>query len=106
MFLSHVPSLKQFWDYVQDNPRTNELEDSRVAYVLPAGYAYGFRGPDDKVWGLWEADEFAYKTAVELSNLLEQYGSELDIIYDDGLDPDNTSIYRKLVFWNGTICEQ
>ena len=102
----HLDALKQFWDYVQDNPRTNELEDSRVAYVLPAGYAYGFRGPDDKVWGLWEADEFACKTAVELPNLLEQYGSELDIIYDDGLDPDNTSIYRKLVFWNGTICEQ
>ena len=46
----HLDALQQFWTYVKENPRTNGLQNKRVAYVLPADYAYGFRGPDDKIW--------------------------------------------------------
>ena len=102
----HLDALKQFWDYTQDHPRTGEEQNNRVAFVLPVDYAYGFRGPDDKIWGLWEADDFSYELSVTLSGLLEQYGTKLDIIYDEGLDPNNTSMYSKLVFWNGTISDK
>jgi len=102
----HLDALKQFWDYTQDNPRNSEPQNDRVAYVLPTDYAYGFRGPNDKIWGLWEADDFSYEASVTLNSLLEQYGTKLDIIYDDGLEHNNTSMYSKLVFWNGTIYDQ
>lgn len=101
----HLNALRQFWDYIQNNPRDVDLQNDRVAYVLPTDYGYGFRGPEDKIWGLWEADAFSHELCVNLNSFLEQYGTRLDIIYDDGLETDNTRMYSKLVFWNGTVCD-
>jgi hypothetical protein len=99
----HLEALKQFWNYAKNNPRTNEASSEKVAYVLPKDYAYGFRGPNDKIWRLWEADSLSYEISANLGNLLEQYGAKLDIIYDDGLELNNIYGYSKLVFWNGTV---
>jgi hypothetical protein len=93
--------LQEFWEYARANPREINQSGDRVAYVLPKDFAYGFRGPEDKIWGLWEADAFSFEVSENLSKLLEQYGSKLDVIYDDGLRLDST--YNKYVFWNGTI---
>jgi hypothetical protein len=98
-----LDAFKQFWQYVQDNPRTSNPIRNRVAYVLPEGYAYGFRGPEDKIWGLWDADEFSLEISTELGSLIERYQNRLDIIYDDGLEADNSYGYRRLIFWNGTV---
>ena len=98
-------AMKQFWQYMQDNPRTTTVTNNRVAYVLPKGYAYGFRGPNDKIWGLWEADEFSFELGAKLGSLLKQHGSKLDIIYDDELNSSNTNSYDRLIFWNGTISD-
>ncbi len=67
---------------------------------MPKDYAYGFRGPEDKIWGLWEADSFSYQLSANVQKLLEQYGSKLDIIYDDGLTPENTRAYSQLIYWS------
>jgi len=99
----HIDAIERFWEYVEANPRTEQELDGRVGFVLPKDYAYGFRGPEDKIWGLWEADDFEYDISVKVGALLEEYGSKLDIIYDDGLDLDNTQVYDQLIFWNGTI---
>ncbi len=101
----HLEALEQFWQYTLDNPRTKSETDDRVAYVLPKDYGYGFRGPDDKIWGLWTADAFSYEVSVDLGNMLEQYGSKLDVIYEDTVDPFNVGHYSKLIFWNGTIID-
>jgi hypothetical protein len=98
----HLDALKQFWKYVQDNPRPNTPVNGRIGFVLPEGYAYGFRGPDDKIWGLWEADAFSYQLCQKVNSLLEQYGTQLDIIYDDGLQPGNNYGYSQLIYWNDT----
>ena len=100
----HLEALKQFWQYVHDNPRNSDPISDRVAYVLPKDYAYGFRGPNDKIWGLWEADTFSNELCKNLGSLIEKYETKLDIIYDDGLEPNNTYGYSKLIFWNGTVC--
>jgi hypothetical protein len=97
----HLNALKQFWQYAQDNPKENTPTTDRVAYVLPKDYGYGFRGPNDKIWGLWEADDLSYEICVNLNTLMEQYGNKLDIIYDDELELNNTYGYRKLIYWNG-----
>jgi hypothetical protein len=99
----HLDALKRFWQYATDNPRPSDAPTDRVAYVLPKDYAYGFRGPDDKIWGLWEADDFSFQISTEVGSLLDRYQHRLDIIYDDGLEVDNTYGYSELIFWNGTV---
>jgi len=97
----HFEALEQFWQYTQDNPRNNIQIEKRVAFVLPKGYGYGFRGPDDKIWGLWEDDALSLEISHHLGYFLEEYGSKLDIIYDD--DIKYSEVYSKYIFWNGTI---
>ena len=97
----HFQAIEQFWNYVKANPMRRDRSSDRVAYVLPMDYAYGFRGPNDKIWGLWEADAFSLEISENLGEILEEYGVKLDIIYDDGLELDGT--YSKYIFWNGTM---
>ena len=97
----HYGALEDFWEYIKKNPQNNNV--SRVAYVLPKDFGYGFRGIDDKIWGLWEADETSLEISYHLGEFLRQYGTALDIIYDDNLVVDQT--YSKYFFWNGTIIE-
>lgn len=96
----HLQALQQFWQYANATPRKGYPTNGRVAYVLPKDYGYGFRGPNDKIWGLWEADALSYNLSASVGNLLQNYGDRLDIIYDDGLQPGNTYGYSKLIYWD------
>ncbi len=102
--MEHLQALKDFSEYAHDNPRYIEPTSKRSAFVLPKDFAYGFRGPDDKIWGLWEADTLSYGISSQLGNLLQEYGNSLDIIYDDEVDYNSLG-YEKFIFWNGTIFE-
>jgi hypothetical protein len=97
-----LQALRVFWHYVQNNPRTSFPASDRVAYVLPKDYAYGFRGPNDKIWGFWEADAFSNQICQNLGSLIEEYGFRLDVIYDEGLENNSTCGYSQLILWNGT----
>jgi hypothetical protein len=98
----HFDALKQFWQYVQNHPRNSSKASDRLAYVLPKDYGYGLRSSVDKVWGLWEADNASVQIWNDANRLSQQYGSHLDIVYEDSL-PSNGSVYNRLVFWDGTI---
>jgi hypothetical protein len=98
----HLQAMQRFWDYTKANPRTAHSATERVAYVLPEHYAYGFRGPEDKIWGLFPADILSSPLCIDLNNVMEQYGNRLDIIYDDHAFPKYASFYGQLKFWNGT----
>ena len=97
----HIDALKRFWQYIKEHPRTNNATDDRVAYVLPRDYGYGFRGPNDTIWGLWDANNLSSKIWNDVSTLVEQYKPRLDIIHEDSLQ-FSTYNYSKLIFWNGT----
>ena len=96
-------AMQQFWQYAKANPAANSAPDDRAAYVLPDAYGYGFRGLNDSIWGFWPADNFADQQYTNINNAMQQYGNKLDVIYDDPSFPNYTSIYSKLIFWNGTI---
>jgi hypothetical protein len=98
----HLDALKQFWQYSQQNPRKSNLVSDRTAYVLPKDYAYGFRGPNDKIWGLWEADNLSSTISIELGNLLQQYNFKLDIIYQDSLGLGSTQEYQSVIYSNSS----
>jgi hypothetical protein len=99
----HLNAMQQFWAYMQANPQPSNSPQNRTAFVLPADYGYGFRGPTDKIWGLWQADNFTLQLCGNLSSALQQCGSKLDIIYDDPAFPNYSCDYGKLIFWNGTV---
>jgi hypothetical protein len=100
-----LDALKQFWQYATDNPRPSDPPSDRVAYVLPKDYGYGFRGPNDTIWGLWEADKYEHslKISTEVGALIDEYQNRLDVIYDDGLETNSSYGYSKIIFWNGTV---
>ncbi len=95
----HLDSMQNFWNYAQENPQPKQNVD--IAYVLPRDYGFGFRGPDDSIWGLWDPDELSPIIWNQANSLLETYNSQLDIIYETA-SPSVFKKYREIVFWNGT----
>jgi len=102
----HLDALKRFWTYMKENPRQTTPDSEKVAYVLQKDYGYGFRGPNDKIWGFWEADNLTNKICNDIGNLFTQHDKKLDIIYDDGLLPNETYGYSRLIYWNDSIPSQ
>jgi len=99
----HFDALEDFWNYVNNNPDKHGTEKADVAYVLPENYGFGFRSYDDNIWGLWSAaeDERTEKIWGDVNQLLDQYGSRLDIVYSDPeFNDDLQRHYDKLFFWN------
>ncbi|MGE5187830.1 MAG: hypothetical protein ACM3JE_02260 [Betaproteobacteria bacterium] len=93
----HLDAMKQFWQYTKDHPRNPPPISERTAFVLPPDYAYGFRGPDDKIWGLWQADELSMDLSVNLASKMIEYGEKLDIVYDQ---PHVGEFgYMNLIYW-------
>jgi hypothetical protein len=101
----HFEALKRFWQYALDNPRPSNPPSDRIAYVLPKDYGYGFRGPNDTIWGLWKAANYtdSFRISTEVGHLLDRYPNNIDIIYDDGLETSNSYGYGLIIYWNGTV---
>ncbi|KON29673.1 hypothetical protein AC477_05630 [miscellaneous Crenarchaeota group-1 archaeon SG8-32-1] len=95
----HLEAMYDFWNYIQKNPQPKQ--NVEVAYLLPKDYGFGFRGPEDNIWGLWGPDELSPKIWNDSTNLLETYTSQLDIIYETA-SPSVLKKYKELLFWNGT----
>jgi hypothetical protein len=96
-------AMQQFWQYAQNNPRTISPVSSRTAYVLPEDYAYGFRGPNDRIWGLWGPDAITTDICMNVSSLLEKYDINLDIVYPDGPQTIQSMGYQNIYSWNDKI---
>jgi hypothetical protein len=94
----HFDAMKQFWQYIQDNPRTITSASDRTAYVLPQYYAYGFRGPNDSIWGLWGPDSITGQICLNVSSLLQTYGNNLDIIYPDANQTIDSIGYKNVFY--------
>jgi hypothetical protein len=96
----HFQAIQRFWQYMQENPRKSFLASQRVAFVLPKDYGVGLRWRDEKIWGIFDADNVSVKLYDDALSLLRTYGQGLDIIYDDGLEGANVAGYDKLIYWN------
>jgi hypothetical protein len=102
----HFQAMRDFWEYIKNNPRRYYPVTERIAYKLPTSYGYGFRGPLDKfmalgkIWGVWEVDMTSFMISTSVGIMLERYGSKLDIIYDEPPQPGRTYAYSKVVMWD------
>jgi hypothetical protein len=102
----HFEKMKQFWSYAHTHPSV-EPYPANTAFVLPRDYGYGFRGPNDRLWGKWEADDLAPQIWEDVQELLKMYVRSLDIVYETitGDVPIDLP-YDRLIFWNGTIIQK
>jgi hypothetical protein len=101
--------MKQFWQYVQANPRTISQPTERSAYVLPQDFGYGFRGPRDTIFGLWNASwdgttslNFVADIGMCVYTFLKMFGTNLDIIYPGGNQTPESLGYKNVIYWNDT----
>jgi hypothetical protein len=98
----HFQALERFWNEVIQNPDVvHGNVKAEAALVLPKDYGWGMRTMDDKIWGLWEPDSTSGQIWNQLQQRLEQYGTRLDIVYDDSAYPV-TGKYSEVFYWNQT----
>lgn len=98
----HFQALERFWNDVVENPNVKHGGvTAEAALVLPKDYGWGMRNPQDTIWGLWQANSTSMQIWNQLQSKLTQYGSKLDIVYDDKAYP-LTGKYSKIYYWNQT----
>jgi hypothetical protein len=98
----HFDALERFWNDVVQNPEVvHGGIDAEAVLVLPSNYGWGMRRPDDKIWGWWEPDEKSPQIWNISRQLLAEYSSRLDIVYDDQTFPVE-GVYKQIYYWNQT----
>ena len=100
----HFETLEKFWNTLHCNPDSLGSSKAKTAYVVPKDYGFGFRNPNDTIWGLFPADALSSKIYDDVDTLIGKYASRLDILYDD---PEVIAPllkgYSEVFYWNQTI---
>lgn len=100
----HFEALQKFWTALHSNPSSFGSNKPEAAYIVPADYGFGFRDPNDTIWGLFPADTLSQKIFNDTNTLTAKYGSRYDILYDE---PQVTELllgcYSQVFYWNQTI---
>jgi hypothetical protein len=100
----HFSALQKFWNVIQNNPSSIVQNKATVAYVLPKDYGFGFRSPNDNIWGLFPTDNLTQKISLDTHTLLVKYYSHLNIIYDEPeIIRPTLNNYIKVYYWSQTI---
>ncbi len=96
----HFDALESFWNYVQHNPGKHGSIKTDQAVVLPQEYGFGFRSPNDSVWQYHQVDTWTQKMYKDVTNLVNQFNSSLDIVYSDPEFKNLIQIkYNKILYW-------
>jgi hypothetical protein len=96
----HFQALERFWNnVVQNTSVVHGGIKAEAALVLPRDYGWGMRHPQDTIWGLWNANGTSQQIWNQVQSKLTQYGSKLDIVYEDPAYPI-TDRYSQIYYWN------
>ncbi|MCX8152915.1 MAG: hypothetical protein N3E52_00605 [Candidatus Bathyarchaeota archaeon] len=98
----HFEALKKLWTEVTQNPREETGGQADAVLVLPRNYGWGMRHPEDWIWGFWGPDAKSPLIWENSRKLLSQYGTRLDIVYEDPAFPVEGK-YPLIYYWNQTI---
>jgi hypothetical protein len=96
----HFDALEKFWHKIQTDQNHNAIS-AQAVLVLPKNYGWGMRNPNDNIWGLWSADEKSPQIWNATRILLDRYGSQLDIVYNDPMFSVKDK-YSEIYYWNAT----
>lgn len=104
-----LAAIKQFSQYAQANPRTVTHPSDRTAYVLPQDFGFGFRSPNDTIFGLWKANWDSTTSLAFVADIcmctvtyIQMMGSNLDIIYPVSNGTIDSLGYKSVIYWNDT----
>jgi len=94
-------AMKKFWEQTvtKQNPTA---ANTKAVLVLPKDYGWGMRNIDDRIWGIWPADDKAPIIWRNAQKLLAQHGLNLDIVYDDPAYPFKDK-YSEVYIWNQSL---
>ncbi len=96
----HFSALKNFWSYMQHNPDKHGALKADTVVILPQDYGFGFRNPDDSVWRYHLPDNWTRKMFSDITNLVNQYNSSLNIVYSDPQFQNAIqNKYSKIIYW-------
>jgi hypothetical protein len=95
----HFQALKNFWNNVVKNPHIiqGSIKADSVL-VLPKNYGWGMRWAEDKIWGIFTADDKAQQIWDLLQTTLKNHGLKTDIVYEDTEFPLTTE-YQYIYYW-------
>ena len=99
----HFDALQRFWNTLHTDPDSFGSNKATTAYVLPTDYGFGFRSPEDSIWGLFPADALSPKVYQDVETLTTRYGANLNIFYNE---PETTTLlpnYHTVYYWNQTV---
>ena len=102
MIDEHINALERFW-YDINYKQFIDNSVPEAALVLPHNYGWGMRNPNDTIWGFWPTDDKTEQIAITMYQLLELYGTRLDIVFEDPAFPVTKVNYKSVYFWDQTI---
>jgi hypothetical protein len=91
-------AIEKFWNNI---PTLKVNSIAEAALVLPENYGWGMRDPRDLIWGLWKPDATSAQIWNISQKLLAEYGSNLDIVFQDPQFPVEGK-YQQIYYWNQT----
>jgi len=96
----HFQALESFWKDVLNNPQVvpGSIKADSVL-VLPKNYAWGMRWIDDKIWGVFKADDQTQHLWDLTQTALASHDFKTDIVYEDENFPP-TGKYQHIVQWD------
>lgn len=96
----HFDALERFWNYVQHNPGKHGNIKVEHAVVLPREYGFGLRSPNDSVWQYHQVDNWTQKMYKDVTNLINQFNSSIDIVFSDPEFKNSIqNKYNKILYW-------
>ena len=101
----HFQALQRFWNTLHTNPASLGSNKAEAAYIVPKDYGFGFRNPNDTIWGLKPADALSQKIYDDTNHILpSMYGSKFDVLYDEPeVIAPMLENYAAVYYWNQTI---
>jgi hypothetical protein len=95
----HFQALETFWnDVVRNRQITQGSTKADTVLVLPKNYGCSMRWSEDKVWGIFKADEQTQQLWDLMQTTLQNHGLKTDIVYEDTAYP-LTEEYQNTYHW-------
>jgi hypothetical protein len=95
----HFRALESFWNDVVKNPQIiqGSIKADSVL-VLPKNYGWGTRWAEDKIWGVFKADDKTQQLWDLMQTTLKNHDLRTDIVYEDTEFPLPTE-YQNIYNW-------
>jgi hypothetical protein len=89
----HFEALETFWhNDIIAQPDSRGSIKADTALVFPKNYAWGSRWAEDKIWGIFPADEQTQQLWELMQTTFSKHGLKTNVVFDDAGYPLPTSI--------------